>query len=111
MTPEERETRQAARMEWAERERQWEMTHFGDEHKASQYERANLSAYLRSEGKIGMAIPLMPRGVFWSRGWSGCPNCGGDVTTHRPNKLYLVVEGEYMRIGWSCTGKPGKWEV
>ena len=106
------EERAANRLKWAEREREWELSRYADDgNKASQYEHRNRDAYVRSNGKVGMPIPLYPRGVFWSRGFRGCPQCNGDVSEHRPNKMYLVVEGDYVRIGWSCTGQPGKWEA
>jgi hypothetical protein len=101
-----RERREEA--EWKARRPRWTLSEPEDD-RPSDYERANQSAYLRSNGRVGMRI-VLSKGVFWSRGWRGCPQCGGDVTTHKPNKLYLVIEGDYMRIGWSCTGQPGKWE-
>ena len=103
-----RERREEA--EWKANRPTWTLSSLLDDDRHSDYERANRSAYERSDGRIGMPIPLKPNGVFWSRGWRGCPQCGGNVTTHRANKMYLVVEGEHMRIGWSCTGQPGKWE-
>lgn len=94
---------------WRENRPKWTRSAEWDDETPSAYERINQRTYQESKGKRGMMIPL-GKGVFWSRGWRGCPQCGGDVTTHRANKMYLTVEGDSMRIGWSCTGQPGKWE-
>ena len=81
-----------------------------DENKPSAYENRNEVAYYATNGRVGMPIPLYPRGVFWSRGWRGCPQCSGSVLTHRPNVPYHVRSNGVIRAGWSCTGKPGIWE-
>lgn len=96
--------------EWRENRPTWTRRNVPDDDSPSAYERVNQRTYMASGGKQGMRI-VLSKGVFWSRGWRGCPQCGGDVTTHKPDKMYLVVEGEHMRIGWSCTGQPGKWEI
>lgn len=105
MNKQEREEEKA----WLANRPTWRLSELYDDDNPSAYERRNKRVWDESNGKQGMRI-VLSKGVFWSRGWRGCPQCGGDVTTHRPNKMYLVVEGEYMRIGWSCTGQPGKWE-
>lgn len=81
-----------------------------DEDRMSAYEVGNQAAWKRTNGRVGMPIPLLPRGVFWSRGWRGCPQCGGNVTTHHADQPYTVREGGVVRAGFSCTGNPGVWE-
>lgn len=47
----------------------------------------------------GAPIDLGPKmGVFWSRGWKGCPWC--EKSVHTRVRLYPFREGE--RSGWRC---------
>lgn len=110
MTLTERQHKAADRLWWAEQEILWQKSYESEEsYRLSQYEENNKAAFTMTEGRVGMPIPLVPRGVFWSRGWRGCPVCGGDITNHDPAVYYAQVRGTTMRTGWSCTGEPGVW--
>ena len=79
------------------------------------YEAANRARYLASGGREGlrMVLPGSPKsggGVFWSRGWKGCPVCARPA--HEPPQLFPFreVRGGVIREGWSCAHVNVPWD-
>lgn len=79
------------------------------------YEAANRLRWLRSGGREGlpMVLPgsvLNGGGVFWSRGYQGCPVCAGRATDPPAMYPFREVRNGVIREGWSCAHQNVPWD-
>lgn len=68
----------------------------------NEYEARARELYERSEGRLGLKIPVLKGRPFYSKGWRGCEFCWGDVKG--PTTLYYFEEQKdgIIRKGWRC---------
>ena len=79
------------------------------------YEAANRERWLASGGREGlrMLLPGSPKsggGVFWSRGWKGCPVCARPAAENPILYPFREVRDGVIRQGWSCAHVNVPWD-